>query len=313
MRGLFVTAGILPQRDENFALLTNWLARTVATLPSHHVTHIRPFAEWHVIRDARRRSARGRYSFSAYKSDCGNIRAAVRFLTWLDTRQLTLATIEQGHLDTWSTDRPSVRSLSIPFIRWAAARHLTAALTIDRPPSQFPGVFQGEDVHQSELHQCLNDVSLPLEVRITGALVRLYALPLTRIVELTEDQFHTADDGHAYLTISHHPVLLPPKLARLVDTQLRAPTALRQPPAMAKFLLPGLVPGRPRNPAGLADTMKRHRLPARAARNTAMMEALSDLPPLVVADLIGISPVTANRWARLAGDTWSDYLAARNT
>ncbi len=134
-----------------------------------------------------------------------------------------------------------MRSLSIPFIRWAAARHLTAAMTIDHPPSQFPGVFQDEDVHQAELHQCLNDVSLPLEVRITGALVRLYALPLTRIVELTEDQFHTADDGHAYLTISRHPVLLPPKLARLVDTQLRAPTALRQPPDKAKFLLPGLA------------------------------------------------------------------------
>jgi alpha-L-fucosidase len=29
-------------------------------------------------------------------------------------------------------------------------------------------------------------------------------------------------------------------------------------------------------------TMKRHNLPARAARNTAMMEALADLPPIVI-------------------------------
>ncbi|MCX4704165.1 hypothetical protein OG252_51445 [Streptomyces sp. NBC_01352] len=57
--------------------------------------------------------------------------------------------------------------------------------------------------------------------------------------------------------------------------------------------------------------MKRHSLPARAARKSAMMEALTDLPPIVISDLVGISPVTAARWARLAGDNWSDYLATR--
>lgn len=55
------------------------------------------------------------------------------------------------------------------------------------------------------------------------------------------------------------------------------------------------------------------RASARAARNTAMMEALADLPPVVIADLIGIHPGTATRWARFAGDSWADYLAARPT
>ncbi|MGW0336875.1 hypothetical protein ACWD0J_34415 [Streptomyces sp. NPDC003011] len=311
VRGLLVTAGILPKRDENLALLTNWLARTLAGIPSHHVTLIRPFAEWQVIRDARRRSARGRYTFNAHKGDCGNIRAAIQFLAWLDARRLTLATLEQGHLDTWSTDRPGVRTRSIPFIRWAAARRLIADLTIDHPPSQLPGAFQVEDIHREELRRCLDDISLPLEVRITGALIRLYALPLTRIVELTADQFHR-DDKKAYLTINRHPVVLPPKLARLIEDQLREATTLhRQPQETERFLLPGQIPGRPRNPVGLGDTMKRHSLPARAARNTAMMEALADLPPIVISDLVGISPVTAHRWARLAGDNWSDYLATR--
>ncbi|MDQ0491349.1 hypothetical protein QO019_006246 [Streptomyces thermodiastaticus] len=44
-----------------------------------------------------------------------------------------------------------------------------------------------------------------------------------------------------------------------------------------------------------------------------MMEALADLPPIVISDLVGISPVTAHRWARLAGDSWSDYLATRQS
>ncbi|MER6161443.1 hypothetical protein ABT147_38940 [Streptomyces sp. NPDC001868] len=209
-------------------------------------------------------------------------------------------------------DRPGVRTRSIPFIRWAAARRLIADLTIDHPPSQLPGEFQVEDIHRKELRRCLNDTSLPLEVRITGALIRLYALSLTRIVELTADPFHRDDDKYAYLTINRHPVVLPPKLARLIEDQLREATTLhQQPQETERFLFPGQFPGRPRNPVGLEDTMKCHNLPARAAQNTAMMEALADLPPIVISDLVGISPVTAHRWARLAGDSWSDYLATR--
>lgn len=42
-----------------------------------------------------------------------------------------------------------------------------------------------------------------------------------------------------------------------------------------------------------------------------MMDALVDLPPMVIADLIGIHPKTAERWAALAGGNWSAHLAAR--
>ncbi|WP_328980447.1 helix-turn-helix domain-containing protein [Streptomyces canus] len=42
-----------------------------------------------------------------------------------------------------------------------------------------------------------------------------------------------------------------------------------------------------------------------------MMDALKGLPPMVIADLLGIHPKTADRWATLAGGNWSEYLAAR--
>ncbi|WP_268240625.1 hypothetical protein [Streptomyces camponoticapitis] len=34
-------------------------------------------------------------------------------------------------------------------------------------------------------------------------------------------------------------------------------------------------------------------MPTRAARNTAMTEALADLPPMIISDLFGIQPRTA--------------------
>lgn len=99
------------------------------------------------------------------------------------------------------------------------------------------------------------------------------------------------------------PALLEEQIAQLHDP---LPSQSRQ-----HLLLPGAVPGLPRNPAGLADQMKQHRLPVRAARNTALMEAITDMPPIVVADLFGISPATAHRWSQLAGNSWAPYLAAR--
>lgn len=41
------------------------------------------------------------------------------------------------------------------------------------------------------------------------------------------------------------------------------------------------------------------------------MDALVDLPPMVIADVLGIHPKTAERWATLAGGNWSEYLAVR--
>lgn len=70
--------------------------------------------------------------------------------------------------------------------------------------------------------------------------------------------------------------------------------------------------GRPRSPAGLADKLKRCSLPTRAARNTAMVHAPADLPPMPISGLIGIQPSTAERFTALAGENWSDYLTGRH-
>jgi hypothetical protein len=55
--------------------------------------------------------------------------------------------------------------------------------------------------------------------------------------------------------------------------------------------------------------MKRSGLAVISARNTAMIEAVAELPPIVISDLFGISPRTAYAWAQYAQDSWVDYLA----
>lgn len=120
------------------------------------------------------------------------------------------------------------------------------------------------------------------------------------------------DAEAAYLTLDRHPVLVPPALAALLEEQIGQLPAPQPPQGSRHLLLPDSVPGRPRNPVGLADQMKQHGLPVRAARDTALMEAITDLPPIVVTDLFGISPATAHRWSQPAGNSWAPYLAARH-
>jgi hypothetical protein len=49
----------------------------------------------------------------------------------------------------------------------------------------------------------------------------------------------------------------------------------------------------------------------RAARNTGLADLAADLPPPVLADLVGIGLTTATRWAHQARRDWSPYVATR--
>ncbi|TCM42754.1 hypothetical protein [Kribbella sp. VKM Ac-2568] len=312
VREILVATGILPQRQENLARLELWLDNILKQLPPRQKQFIAPFAEWSIVRDARRRAARGRYTTRACTHDRADIRIAIKFLTWLDENQLDLAAVGQEDLDLWLTTHPTLHRSIGSFIRWTTARHLTGQITIPTRRSGLPARFLGEREHHEQLKRCLNDEDLPLEVRITGALIGLYALPVTRLVEPTTDRFHR-DQGSAYLSIDRNPVLLPPKLARLIDRQIARVafiSMLRQPHNDGpRFLLPGLPPTRPLSAGRVQVLMKRHGLAVIAARNTARIEAVADLPPIVISDLFGISPRTAYAWAQYAQDSWADYLA----
>ncbi|WP_327380711.1 hypothetical protein [Streptomyces sp. NBC_01207] len=78
------------------------------------------------------------------------------------------------------------------------------------------------------------------------------------------------------------------------------------------YLLPGQAPARARNPLGAGALLRSHGLPVLTARNTAMIEAVTDLPPITVADLSGLHPSTANHRASYTNDSWTHYLATRD-
>ncbi|MFJ4895601.1 hypothetical protein ACIP5U_37250 [Streptomyces sp. NPDC088788] len=314
IRELLVAAGALPKRAEQFARTQLWLKAVLADLPAHHVRIVRPFAEWGVLRAGRRRADKGRYTHGSASSDRRSIRAAIKFMTWLDDNSITLADLSQEDLDLWLTTNPTRRRDLKPFVRWAVARRLTSKVTIPTKKYGLPSRFLHTDELNQQLRRCLNDDSLPLEARIIGSLTSLYALPTTRIVALTTDRFHR-DGDDAYLTINEHPVPLPPRLAVLIERQITSPACRtsvlqRSHTGTPGFLFPGRPPSRPRSAQGVNNYMKQQSLPGISARNTAMMEAITDLPPIVVSDLFGLHPHTAYAWAQYAQNSWAEYLEA---
>lgn len=78
------------------------------------------------------------------------------------------------------------------------------------------------------------------------------------------------------------------------------------------WLFSGTVPGRHAD-AGRLRTVLNNRLglPTRHARNTATSALALDLPPPVLAGVLGIEIGTAIRWTKLVKRDWGDYLAQR--
>ncbi|WP_280509625.1 hypothetical protein [Nocardia farcinica] len=315
IRAALVSATMLPPRNEPLAQLQLWVNRTIPTLASHHQPVVRSYAEWHIIRRARQRAARGPFRPGADASNRQRIRCAIAFLHWLDNSDIALTDLGQRHIDTYFDTRPSNPKAVATFLSWMRARRLITGIDIPHPKDALPQKFQDDLVHIEQLRRCLTDVTLPPHVRIIGTLVRLYALPVARIVELTTDRFHR-DDTHAYLVIDRHPVILPPSLAALIEDFIGASDPdsdlTERHPARPAYLFPGRPSSRPRNTTSLGRELSKFGLPTRAARNSAMIANILDLEPAVISDLYGLAPQTAHKWAQFAQSSWAAYLAARS-
>ena len=268
IRAAFVAAGVLPHRNEALAQLQLWVDRTVPTIPAEHQPVIRAYAEWHIVRRARQRAARGPFRPGADSANRQRIRCAINFLGWLAEADVSVADLRQHHVDTYFAAGSS---------NLQGAKHIPgmdADTTSDqrpgdpaqegRPPVSIPG----PDDQTDQLRRCLTATDLPLEVRIVGALVRLYAIPVARIVELTIDRLDR-DDTHAYLVIEKNAVVLP-TVARGADRRTNRTQALKSASRLGArataYLFPGRPPSRPRNTKALGRNLSRygyrHWLPA---------------------------------------------------
>lgn len=314
VRQTLVHTGVLPERHEDLDRIPAWLDQLLADQPAKHATLIRPFVHWFLLKRARRRATRRGRPAMAGSYVRTRIRVTLELLTWLDENELALGDLTQDRLDQWLA-AGNTRNYSIRyFLGWAAKRGLLPELTVPAIPRQEPARILDEDERWRQLNRLLNDASLPLDVRAAGALVLLFGLPTSRIRHLHTDHLRE-HAGQTHLDIGSPSLLIPPKLAVLLRQLREGPARQSRINADApgpRWLFPGLLPGRPAAPSGFSRKLLDHGIDARPARNAALIALLEDVPPPILADLLGLHVNTAVRWADIARRDWTDYLAARD-
>ncbi|MER5897287.1 hypothetical protein [Streptomyces sp. NPDC001876] len=61
----------------------------------------------------------------------------------------------------------------------------------------------------------------------------------------------------------------------------------------------------------LLRALSRHGIPIRPSRATALIQLAEEMPPAVLAPLLGLHVITALQWRRRAATDWTAYLQAR--
>jgi hypothetical protein len=111
------------------------------------------------------------------------------------------------------------------------------------------------------------------------------------------------------------PVLLPPNLAELANRLIAQPPrrfGLHRPHEDGPtYLFLGRPPTRPMSAAALETRLRQHGIAAGAARNTALIARVAELPAPVIAYLFGLNRKTAPTWSTYAHADWTAYLTSR--
>jgi len=117
--------------------------------------------------------------------------------------------------------------------------------------------------------------------------------------------------GRNHLRLGDRPVLLPPAVARLIGQQATTATARPATPDGSWWLFPGRASVRPLTSLAVTRQLNQNGIYLRAGRTAALVDLAGQLPPAVLASLLGMHPATADRWSRRIASDWTTYLQAR--
>jgi hypothetical protein len=312
LRAALVRHGALPDRDEVLHRFERWIIATTEGLPDHSDrAHLRRWATWVILRDLR-----ARRQADATASDRGarsSVRVARDFGAAMHDQQLTLATTRQEHVDRWVADGATTRRLIRPFLRWTSKTGVTPQLETHPRAEQYHGIQLADHERLALIARLLNDDTLELRIRVAGLLVLLYGQPLARVSRIRVESIHDRG-GDISIRLGRDELTIPEPIDELVEQLARAPQRRTLHDTGAGWLFPGGIAGAPITEERLRRRLVQQLgpLPVRHGRNSAVTHLLRATPAPILADLLGFSQQRADRWARLAGAEYANYIAARH-
>jgi hypothetical protein len=311
---LFTTTGVLAGRDPVLARFELWVADWLESVGvADHERLLRRFVIWEVLRPLRAASARRGLSDYQHNAAKVRLKAAQAFLGFLAGRDRPLGECTQADLDAWGGSQSTNRCKAArPFSSWAVAQGLSPALTYPpRIDARDRNVVFGDGEWTLARHLLHADGVDPHD-RIAGLLVLLYAQVPSRICRLTADDVTSTDAGVS-LRLGATPLRLPPPMAEYLRALLvkRPQTSAGKIAGETQWLFPGHHPGRPTNAMALAKRLRTIGVHPATDRPAALAHLAASMPPVIIADLLGVSPKTAVVWSEAAARTRAVYVAHR--
>jgi hypothetical protein len=128
---------------------------------------------------------------------------------------------------------------------------------------------------------------------------------------LTTADIHTAENGAVTVALGPDRLVLPVPFATLITKlphRRRGGTATHLP---NQWLFPSTRAGKHATPRAISTRLRHIGISARAMRQAALVQLAAEIPPALLAGILGIHPTTAVKWTKLAGGDWTRYAAAR--
>ncbi|WP_159736774.1 hypothetical protein [Arthrobacter sp. 9V] len=307
---LLMEAGVVPVDNFDRVRLEVWQRQFFASLTKpDERSLLQRYAAWAVNPQFSNEAHLSKTDESSrYRQSKAHLIAVTEFLQHLDSLGLSLESTPQRLFDNYVVTHRRGRAALTPFIRWARNQRLTR-LRSEYLPQRSPGVTAvSEDQRWEWVKYLLNADDLGFAARVGGLLMLLYGITATRVVTIQLDDLDI-DSDTIRISLGSDPIELPEAMTSLVRQLLDS--ARRASTGEHIWLFAGRKPGRHLTTAAMTEPLRRRGINSRAGRSTAMINLARDIPPAVLASLLGISIHTATRWSALSSRDWVDYPRIR--
>lgn len=307
LRDLLMRSGVLPRADRQLLLFQRWLAEKLPAIDGPGPRRLLElFATWHVQRRLHTLADRCPLTSKQIHQARNEIHLATAFLAHLAERGRTLADCTQADVDDWYSGGYTARRLTHAFLRWAMRSNHMPTVTIPHRSTSNPAPL-AQHQRLTLLRQAVNRDDIPLQDRVTAALVLLYAQPLTRIARLTIDDV-LREDGEVQIRLGDPPSPVPePFAGMLLDYLGQRPNTMTATNPGARWLFPGRPAGQPMTSDTLEIRLRDLGFPTQRGRTSAIRQLVLQAPAPVVARMLGYHDDTTAQLAAESGGTWRHY------
>ncbi len=312
LRDLLIASGALPERDPYLTRLEKTIeASAASTADPHAARTLRAFGRWGVLQPLRRKYERQELGTIAVKNVRVVVEDAARFLAWLQGRSKSLSQCSQADLDKWLATHSSSRQPARTFIVFAMNKGAMSKLSLPKIVKSPPTASSDLNGRLAMAHRLLTDEGLDPADRVVGALVVIYGQRLTNVAKLTVEDI-IEEGGQIFLKLGNDALLIPAPLGTFLQKlPWRRQIGVAGNLQSSNWLFPGRQAGRHQHPDHLRVRLKRIGIRCNPSRNAALIQLGSEVPALVMADLLNLHPSTAFRWTGISGGNWTHYAADR--